>query len=140
MATVEMIPIGLGGSEFNGIHSAPLLPNPDDSAALSQRFRRLLTATPQHFMEAIEVEGHPLVRLQWVSLCQTAGLVLLRSGDPLPDVYCLLLNGLEDTEKTPTRWSQSGVMRRCSTHGGTASLKPRVPSPSPATPPQPDAR
>lgn len=90
MPAVEMLHMGLGGREFEGVRPASLLPNPDDSAALCQRFRRLLTATPAHFLEQVEIRRHPLIRLQWVALCRTAGLVLLRSGTPDPDVYCLL--------------------------------------------------
>lgn len=94
-----MLHIGLGGREFEGVRPASLLTNPDDSAALCQRFRKLLTATPIHFLEDVKILSHPLIRLQWVSLCRTAGLVLLRSGTPHPDVYCLLLNGLEDADE-----------------------------------------
>lgn len=102
MPSVQMLHIGLGGEEFNGVPPAPLLPNPDDSAALGQRFRKLLIAFPVHFLEDVVIRGHPLIRLQWVSLCRTAGLVLLRSGTPTPDVYCLLLNGLEDADEIET--------------------------------------
>src|SRR5690606_7939389 len=58
--------------------------------------------TPAHFLEQVEIRRHPLIRLQWVSLCRTAGLVLLRSGTPDPEVYCLLLNGLEDADDIET--------------------------------------
>lgn len=102
MPVVEMLHIGLGGTEFNGVRPAPLLPNPDDSAALGQRFRKLLIANALHFLEEVEILRFPLIRLQWISLCRTAGLVLLRSGTPTPDVYCLLLNGLEDADEVDT--------------------------------------
>src|SRR5687768_10479243 len=102
MPSVQMLHIGLGGEEFNGIAPAALLPNPDDSAALGRRFRKLLIAFPVHFLEDVEIRDHPLIRLQWIALCRTAGLVLLRSGTPTPDVYCLLLNGLEDADDIET--------------------------------------
>src|SRR5687768_15263950 len=94
--------IGLGGAEFRGVKPGPLLPDPEVSAALGQHFRRLLLAWPVHFFDRVEVRDHPLLRLQWVSMCRTAGLLLMRSGSPDPNVFVLLLNGLEDADEFDT--------------------------------------
>ncbi|MGH8402554.1 MAG: hypothetical protein ACRESO_03985, partial [Gammaproteobacteria bacterium] len=73
---------------------APATANPRHSADLGQRFRRLLLTFPVHFLDIVEIPDAPRIDLQWVTLCPSAGLVLLRSGNPEPDVFALLLNGL----------------------------------------------
>ena len=99
MPVVHMLHVGLGGTEFEGVMPAPVLSDAAISVSLVQRFRRRLIETPGHFLEGIEVQGHPLIRLQWIALCATAGMVLLRGGSADPDVWCLLLNGLEDEQE-----------------------------------------
>ena len=99
MPKFEGLHIGLGGPELAGQHPAPLLRDPGLSASLCQRLRKQLLDFPLHFLFAIELEGFPLIRLQWVSLCKTAGILLLRSGKIDPDVFGLLLNGVESEDE-----------------------------------------
>lgn len=94
-----MLHVGLGGREFEGVLPAPVLADGAISMSLVQRFRRRLIETPGHFLEGIEIEGHPLMRFQWIALCPTAGMALLRGAGPDPEVWCLLLNGLEDEQE-----------------------------------------
>ena len=77
----------------------PATADPRRSAALAQRFHKLLLAFPLHFLDTVEVADGNRIALQWVALCPSAGLVLLRSGHPEPDVISLLLNGLESGQE-----------------------------------------
>ena len=94
-----MLHVGLGGEEFEGVLPAPVLADGEISVSLVQRFRRRLLETPTHFLEGIEIQDYPLIRLQWVSLCPTAGMVLLRGATADPEVWCVLLNGVEDEQE-----------------------------------------
>jgi hypothetical protein len=85
--------VALGEVQLTGV--APATANPQLSAPLEQRFRRLLLAFPVHFLDIVEIPDTPRIDVQWVTLCPSAGLALLRSGNPEPDVFALLLNGLE---------------------------------------------
>lgn len=86
-----------GGPEFDGVRPAPLLAEPDLTAALCQRFRRLLLCYPLQFLDL--VEGHPPVRLHWALLVETAGTLWLRSDSGKRDAVSVLLNGLEAAEE-----------------------------------------
>lgn len=77
---------------------APATANPRHSATLVQRFRRLLLSFPVHFLDFVEIPDTGRIDVQWITLCPSAGLVLLRSGNPEPDVFALLLNGLESEQ------------------------------------------
>ncbi len=102
MPSVEMLHIALGGKEFKGVRAADPLHGAGRFMSLSAGFHQKLLDAPAHLMASITIPDYPLVRLQWISLCQTAGLALLRSGSPEPDVFFLLLNGLESEEELAT--------------------------------------
>lgn len=86
MPVVHMLHVGLGGREFEGVLPAPVLADGAISMSLVQRFRRRLIETPGHFLEGIEIEGHPLIRFQWIALCPTARMAMLRGAGPDPEV------------------------------------------------------
>jgi len=111
MPRVDSLHIGLGGREFEGQHPAGLLPDPDLSAALCRRFRQELFDFPLHFLGTVRLEGFPLIRVQWVALCKTAGLILLRSGDIDPDVFSLLLNGVESADEMKMIYQHAPPLR-----------------------------
>ena len=99
MPHVDSLHIGLGGPEFEGQRPAPVIPDPDLTGALCQRFRKELLDFPLHFLGTVRVPGFPLIRIQWIALFKTAGIILLRSGDIDPDVFSLLLNGVETADE-----------------------------------------
>ena len=103
MGRFSSLHFGVGGVQFTGV--TPATADPQHLPTLAARFKRLLIGFPVHFLDIIELPDNARVDLQWVSLCPTAGLVLLRSGNPEPDVIGLLLNGLESQEDL-------GVVRR----------------------------
>jgi len=100
---------GVGSVQFAGI--TPATANPHHLAALEQRFRRLLLGFPAHFLDIIELADNPRIDLQWVSLCPTAGLVLLRGGNPEPEVIGVLLNGLESGQELETVRRHTPMLR-----------------------------
>ena len=93
MVRFSSLHLGVGGVQFTGI--TPATADPQHLPTLAARFRRLLIGFPVHFLDPVELANNARIDLQWVSLCPSAGLVLLRSGNPEPDVIGLLLNGLE---------------------------------------------
>jgi hypothetical protein len=97
------------GSVFTGI--TPATANPHHLPALQQRFRRLLVGFPAHFLDIIELPDNPRIDLQWVSLCPTAGLVLLRGGNPEPEVIGVMLNGLESEQDLETVRRHTPMLR-----------------------------
>src|SRR2546430_2639173 len=99
MPEFKVLHIALGGREFEGARPAERLIEPDPSPQLCRRFRKDLFTTPIHFMADIRLAGFPLIGFQWLALCTTAGLVMLRSGRADPDVFSLLLNGLESEDE-----------------------------------------
>jgi hypothetical protein len=75
----------------------------DESPMLCQRFRKALLESPQGFSFEAELEGFPLIHLEWHPLGQTAGVLSFppfvhRPNRPGPDVLSLLLNGVESPE------------------------------------------
>ena len=99
MPTFLTVPVFLGDpAEFAGVEVAPRLPDPA-SRLLGRKFQRDLPDFPVHFVGTVRLPGFPLIRLQWVALCKTAGILLLRSGRIDPDVFSLLLNGLESEDE-----------------------------------------
>lgn len=99
----------VGGVQLTGV--GPATADPQHTAALSQRFHRLLLAFPGHFIDIADFPDAGRVNVQWVSLCPTAGLVLLRGGNPEPDVIGLLLNGLESEEDMTTVRRHAPMLR-----------------------------
>jgi len=99
------------GPEFQGQRPAPTLRDPGLNAAIRQRFRKKLFDYPLHFMETARIEGFPCIRLQWIALCKTAGIVLLRSGRVDPDVFSLLLNGVETADEMKVIYQHCPALR-----------------------------
>ncbi len=92
-----MLHIAIGGA--GPLQTAPPLMDDAVNMSLAQRFRRRLIDTPRWFLEGIAIRDYPLVRVEWVSLCATAGLVILRAAEAEPEVFCLLLSGVESEEE-----------------------------------------
>lgn len=99
MPYVNSLHIWLGGPEFTGQKAASVIRDPDLTGALCQRFHKELLEFPLHYLDAVRVPGFPLIRIQWIALFKTAGIQLLRSGGIDPDVFSLLLNGVETADE-----------------------------------------
>ena len=108
-ARFSSLHFGVGGVQFTGI--TPAVADPQHLSALVARFRRLLVGFPVHFLDIIELPNNARIGLQWVSLCPTAGLVLLRSGNSEPDVISVLLNGLESQQDLETVRRHTPMLR-----------------------------
>jgi len=113
MVRFHCLHIALGGPEFEGTAPAPILPDANTNVGLCRHFRQQLLEFPLHFVGCVRVEGYPLIRMQWVALGKTAGLVLLRSGLPDLDVFSLLLNGVETGEEMALIRRHAPPLWRC---------------------------
>lgn len=100
MASFLTIDLAAGKSTVPNVRPAPLLVS--ECPHLGQMFRKALLENPQ-FQYDVELEGFPIVRVEWQPLCQTAGAVIVPSfvpaRSPQPDAIALLLNGLESPEE-----------------------------------------
>jgi hypothetical protein len=108
MAKVHSLQFPLGN--FKAGEIPPLLTR--QGPALLRNFRRTLLDYPQHFIQQVRLSGHPLLWVDWVALCKTAGLVVLRSGRPAPEAFCLLLTGLESEDDLETIRRHATMFRR----------------------------
>jgi hypothetical protein len=109
VARFSSLHLNVGGVQLTGIAAATA--DPQHIAALGQRFHRLLLAFPAHFIDLVDFPNAGRVNVQWVSLCPTAGLVLLRGANPEPDVIGLLLNGLESEQDLATVRRHAPMLR-----------------------------
>lgn len=108
MATVKELRIALGN--FPVGETPNLLGR--EALQLTRIFHRALLDFPQFFLQKVVVPGHPLLWLEWVALCKTAGLVVLRSGRPNPEAVCLLLTGLESLDELEAIRRHAPMFRR----------------------------
>jgi len=75
----------------------------DESPLLCQKFRKALLDSHNGFKYDVELEGFPIIHLEWVPVGQTAGGLhfppfVHHPRRPGPEVLCLLLNGVESPD------------------------------------------
>ena len=71
----------------------------DDMADLTTYFREAIRKNPELFDCKAELQGFAPIRVSFRALCPTVALVLFPPHNPahtVPDVICLLVNGLEE--------------------------------------------
>ena len=101
MQVVQLRFAAVPPANFNGRAPAALLAG--ESATLCRRFREALVKSPEGFGFDVQLEGFPLVKMGWKPAGQTCGVLTFpafvkRPGRNVPDLVCLLLNGLESPE------------------------------------------
>lgn len=82
-------------------NARPAPPLVDDMASLTDHYRDAFRNSPNRFTSTTELEGMPPVKVQFIALCQTVGLILVHpfsSKSKTPDALCLLVNGLESPQ------------------------------------------
>jgi len=101
MRVVKCLYVAVRPTALERVAAARLLE--DESPLLCQKFHTALRQSPQGFKYAAELEGFPVVHLEWVPVGQTAGALVFPPFVPRPgvgpDVLALLLNGLESPEE-----------------------------------------
>jgi hypothetical protein len=99
MPRFESFNFRLGQRDFGGVRAARPLTDSRVITDLARQFRKSLLEMPLHFRVVVRLTGFPMMQIEWVSLCKTAGIILLRSGGPELDAVCLLLNGVETEDE-----------------------------------------